>query len=200
MQEVVRRVFGERARLASLYVDILGDKGVTWGLIGPREIDRLWERHVLNSAALAPVVPADAFLVDVGSGAGLPGIPLALARPDLTITLLEPLERRCLFLEETLDDLDLRDRVRVVRGRAEDHGETYDVATSRAVANVAKLVTWCMPLVPDGQLIALKGERVDAEIAAAAGVLRKHRLEATVEIVSADPACEATRALRIRHA
>lgn len=192
---VVERVFGDAAESARRYVAILADKGVAWGLLGPREVPRLWERHVLNSAALAPLLPSSARVVDVGSGAGLPGIPLALARPDLEVTLLEPLLRRATFLRETVADLSLGDRVRVVRARAEDHQETYDVVTCRAVAAVAKLVGWTAHLVPVGQVIALKGDSVEDELTKAAEVLAKHRLCSTVRVVRADPACDETKAL-----
>ena len=119
--EVVEAVFPGAADLAARYVDLLATTGVEWGLIGPRETDRLWERHVFNSAALADLVPADVSVVDVGSGAGLPGIPLAIRRPDLRITLLEPLLRRATFLVQAVESLELTDRVEVVRARAEDH-------------------------------------------------------------------------------
>src|SRR5215218_10718425 len=112
--EVVRQVYGERFSLLNRYVDILGSTAVTWGLLGPREADRLWDRHILNSAALSDLIATDSAVVDVGSGAGLPGIPLAILRPDLRVTLIEPLLRRVTFLAETLDRLGLADRVRVV--------------------------------------------------------------------------------------
>lgn len=198
--EVAQRVFGESYPLAARYVEILASKGLEWGLLGPREVPRLWERHVLNSVAIADLIPRDGRLVDVGSGAGLPGIPLAVLRPDLDVTLLEPLQRRSTFLEETVADLGLEERVRVVRARAEEHRETYDVATSRAVAAVAKLVGWTAHLVPDGVIVALKGENVQAEIDAAMKVLRKARLVASVSQVRADPETEPTRALVVRRA
>ena len=119
--DVVEAVFPGAADLATRYVELLATTGVEWGLVGPRETDRLWERHVFNSAALADLVPTDATVVDVGSGAGLPGIPLALRRPDLRVTLLEPLLRRATFLTQAVESLELTDRVEVVRARAEDH-------------------------------------------------------------------------------
>ena len=135
-------VFGDAVADAERYAAILASRGVEWGLIGPREVDRLWDRHLLNSLAVESAIPEGARVVDVGSGAGLPGVPLALARPDLTVTLLEPLLRRATFLEGVLAELDLGGRVRVVRGRAMGadardamaHHETYDAVTSRAVA------------------------------------------------------------------
>jgi 16S rRNA (guanine527-N7)-methyltransferase len=148
---------------------------VVRGLIGPREAPRLWERHLLNCAALADVIPRDASVCDVGSGAGLPGLVLAIARPDLAVTLVEPLLRRTTFLDEVVRELGL-DGVRVVRGRAESlHGvERFDVVTSRAVAPLSRLLEWSMPLVaPSGALMAMKGGAVPDEIHAAAPILRR---------------------------
>lgn len=174
--DVAQGVFPSgRLSLAEAYAARLADDGVTRGLIGPREVDRLWDRHLLNSATVADLVPADARVCDVGSGAGLPGIVLAIRRPDLEVTLLEPLLRRATFLEEVVDDLGL-DRVTVRRGRAEElHGQaTFDVVTARAVAPLDRLLRWCMPLVaPDGQLLALKGSSAPAEVDDAAPVLRR---------------------------
>lgn len=192
-------VFGEGYDDVCRYVDILGSRGIEWGLLGPRESERLWDRHVLNSAALASVVPEGSFVVDVGSGAGLPGIPLALARPDLTITLLEPLQRRYEFLEGVIDELGLEDRVRVLRQRAEEHHESYDVVTCRAVARLEKLLGWCAPLFPDGELLALKGERVYAELEDAAGDLRRRGLRGDVVQVRAHTDVEPTFVARLRH-
>jgi 16S rRNA (guanine527-N7)-methyltransferase len=150
------------------YADLLATTGVERGLIGPREAPRLWERHLLNCAALAELVPNDATVLDVGSGAGLPGIPLALVRPDLSVTLLEPLLRRSTFLEEAVEVLSLEDRVTVVRGRAEDHEGRYAVVTARAVAPMTRLVGWCLPRVrPGGVLLAMKGAGAPEEIAEA---------------------------------
>jgi 16S rRNA (guanine527-N7)-methyltransferase len=148
------------------YSDLLASVGVERGLIGPREAPRLWERHLLNSAVVVELVPLDARVVDVGSGAGLPGIPMALVRPDVRMTLLEPLLRRSEFLREAVQVLDIADRVQVVRARAEEHREQYDVVTARAVAPLTRLAGWCLPLVaPHGQLLALKGSSAAAEVA-----------------------------------
>jgi 16S rRNA (guanine527-N7)-methyltransferase len=197
--ELVREVFGEQFGTIERYVDILASRGVEWGLIGPREVDRLWSRHVLNSVALGSLVPAGSSVVDVGSGAGLPGLPLAILRPDLKVTLLEPLLRRVNFLKETVAELGLGDRVSVVRGRAEDHRATYQVVTCRAVAALEKLLPWCLPLLAsDGQLLALKGESAERELLDVKGVLRRRRLIGDVQVMSAHPEAESTWVVRIR--
>lgn len=199
MNDIAKQVYGDQYETISRYVDILGTKGIEWGLMGPREADKLWDRHVLNSVALADLIPEGATLVDVGSGAGLPGIPLAIKRPDLDVTLLEPLLRRYTFLQETVDELGLGDHVRVVRGRAEDCDEVFDVVTCRAVANVTKLLTWCTALFyPDGQLIALKGSSVEQELEDASRRLEAGRLDARVLQVRAHPEAAVTQALVIK--
>lgn len=166
--DAAAEVFGEHLETAERYAAILAGAGVEWGLIGPREVDRLWDRHILNSSALGELLASDERIADIGSGAGLPGIPLALARADVHVTLIEPLLRRSEFLREVVDELGLD--VTVVRGRAEDSdvrtsvGE-MDVVTSRAVASLDKLTRWSMPLLRvDGRMLALKGERAEAEI------------------------------------
>jgi 16S rRNA (guanine527-N7)-methyltransferase len=167
---------GRLATAERLAAWLAGD-GVLRGLIGPREAPRLWERHLLNCGVLAEAVPEGSTVCDVGSGAGLPGLVLAIARPDLQVTLVEPLLRRTTFLEEVVTDLAL-DRVSVVRARGEDlHGlGTYDVVTSRAVAPLGKLLRWSMPLVaPTGALVAMKGSSVREEIEAARRDLRRLR-------------------------
>jgi 16S rRNA (guanine527-N7)-methyltransferase len=161
-------VFGDRLPSAVRYAELLAGPGQAQGVIGPRELPRLWDRHLLNSAAVGEVIPAGATVVDVGSGAGLPGIPLALARPDLIITLLEPMARRVAWLEMVVAELGLP--VTVVRGRAEERearrrcGES-DVVTARAVAPMGRLVPWTLPLVrPGGILAAMKGASAQNEI------------------------------------
>ena len=167
-----RAFFGEALPLAIAYADWLAGAGVERGLLGPREAERIWDRHLLNCAVVAPLLAPGDRVVDVGSGAGLPGIPLALVRGDCSFVLLEPLARRAAFLEEVVADLALGARVSVVRARAEDAartGVTYDVAVARAVAPLDRLAGWCLPLVrPGGRLLALKGERAEAEVAASA--------------------------------
>jgi 16S rRNA (guanine527-N7)-methyltransferase len=174
---IAGEVFGDALALAGRYVARLASDGVTRGLIGPREVPRLWERHILNSAAVAEAVPQGARVVDVGSGAGLPGIPLGLARPDLALTLVEPMARRVEFLDEVVAELsDLAGGPglpwRVVRGRAEDRSVAaavggVDVVTARAVAPLPRLVGWCRGLLrPGAQLIALVGARALEELPA----------------------------------
>lgn len=163
----------ERVALLERYAQRLAGDGVVRGLIGPREAPRLWERHLVNCALLAPVLPSGGRVADVGSGAGLPGLVLAIARPDVHVTLIEPLLRRTTFLQEVVDELAL-DNVTVHRGRADAvHGlHRFDVVTSRAVAPLDGLLAWCMPLVaPRGAMLAMKGEGAEAEIAAAAEVV-----------------------------
>ncbi|MFN8196584.1 MAG: 16S rRNA (guanine(527)-N(7))-methyltransferase RsmG [Nocardioidaceae bacterium] len=165
----------DRLPLVERYVELLATEGVTRGLVGPREVPRLWERHLLNCVAVAEVMPESASVCDVGSGAGLPGLVLALARPDLAVTLLEPLLRRTTFLEEVVAELGLS-TVEVVRGRAEAlHGErSFDVVVSRAVAPLPRLLEWCLPLVgPGGAVVALKGESAVAEIEEARSLLQR---------------------------
>jgi 16S rRNA (guanine527-N7)-methyltransferase len=168
-------IFGARLATASAYAGLLAGDGVIRGLLGPREVPRLWDRHLLNCAVTAELLAPGATVTDVGSGAGLPGIPLALARPDLRIELLEPLQRRAVFLREVVSTLEL-DNVQVVRGRAEDvrSVDRVDIVTARAVAPLSRLAGWCLPLLrPGGSLIALKGSQASAELAAAAVDLRR---------------------------
>jgi 16S rRNA (guanine527-N7)-methyltransferase len=164
--EAVRLVFGERFEQAVRYAELLADAGVGRGLIGPREVPRLWERHILNCAVLGELLAEGVSLCDVGSGAGLPGIPVALARPDVRITLLEPLLRRTTFLEEVVKELGL-ENVTVVRGRAEEMiGKlSVDVVTARAVAPLDRLAGWGLPLLrPYGEMLALKGDLAEQEL------------------------------------
>lgn len=166
--EAARTVFGPAFDCAQRYVEILSGAGVERGLLGPRELDRLWDRHVLNSAVVAELLAPEDRIADIGSGAGLPGIPLALARPGLRVTLIEPLLRRSDFLNEVVEELGLN--VTVVRGRAEDPavrdqvGE-MDAVVSRAVAALDRLAKWSLPLLrQDGRMLAIKGERAHEEI------------------------------------
>lgn len=192
-----RDVFGERLELAERYVELLCTAGLERGLMGPRERPRMWNRHVLNSAAAQSGMAEGESVVDIGSGAGLPGVPLALARPDLHITLVEPLLRRVRFLEEIVAELDLS--VRVLRGRAEEKSIIaatggVDVVTSRAVAPLAKLAGWSAPLLRSGgRMVALKGASAAEEVERDVNALRRLGFErAMVEVVVA-PDAEDTR-------
>lgn len=154
---------------------MLATDGVLRGLVGPREVGRLWERHLLNSAAAVPFLPETGQIVDVGSGAGLPGVVIAAMRPRADVVLLEPMERRCEWLAEVVEALEL-DNVSIVRGRAEDVGESFaaQAVTARAVAALDKLYRWTLPLLEQGGvLVALKGARAAAEVDAAVYVGRK---------------------------
>lgn len=174
--ELVRALFpSDRLALIERYGELLATDGVVRGLIGPREVPRLWDRHVVNCALLATALPRDAAVADIGSGAGLPGLVVALARPDLQVTLVEPLLRRTTFLGEVVAALGL-DNVVVRRDRADAlHGkQTFDVVTARAVAPLERLLGWCMPLVtPTGAMVAMKGDSAEEEVAAAAPALKK---------------------------
>ena len=165
----------DRFPLAQRYAELLATAGVERGLIGPREAPRLWERHLLNCLALSSAVPEGASVVDLGSGAGLPGLVLAIGRPDLSVTLVEPLLRRTTYLNEVVAELRL-DNTTVVRGKAEVlHGvERFDVVTARALAPLDRLLGWAMPLVAtDGVLLAMKGSSAADEVRAARSTLRQ---------------------------
>ncbi|QWF80479.1 16S rRNA (guanine(527)-N(7))-methyltransferase RsmG [Amycolatopsis sp. CA-230715] len=166
--EAAAKVFGDGLDLARRFAGLLERHGVERGLIGPREVDRLWDRHLLNSAVIAEQIPHGARVIDVGSGAGFPGVPLSIARPDLDVVLIEPMARRADWLAEVVDALDLS--AQVVRGRAEEKAvredvPAADVVTSRAVAPLARLAGWCLPLTRQGGvMLALKGSSVRDEI------------------------------------
>lgn len=162
------------------FADMLVAEGELRGLIGPRELPRLWTRHLLNSAAVSSFVPRDVRFADIGSGAGFPGVVVALLRPDLEVHLVEPMERRTTWLSDVVERLHL-ENVTVVRARAEElNGSArFDVVSARAVAAMKKLVPWVGPLIsPGGKLLALKGERAQQEVDDAAKVLRKYKLRA----------------------
>ncbi|MGH3975516.1 MAG: 16S rRNA (guanine(527)-N(7))-methyltransferase RsmG [Pseudonocardiaceae bacterium] len=169
VQAAALTVFGDQYPLAERYVALLAGSGIDRGLIGPREADRLWDRHVLNSAVLGELLPSGCRVLDIGSGAGLPGIPLALARPDLAVVLLEPMARRVAWLREVIAELGLA--VTVLRGRAEDPRlqddlGSEDVVTARAVAPLGQLASWTLPLLkPGGRLFAVKGATAAEEAA-----------------------------------
>ncbi|HEY3503289.1 MAG TPA: 16S rRNA (guanine(527)-N(7))-methyltransferase RsmG [Actinocatenispora sp.] len=160
LADTARTLFGDRLPLAERYVELLATEGMVRGLVGPRETPRLWDRHLLNCAVLGELLPEGTVVADVGSGAGLPGIVLGVARPDLRVVLIESLARRITFLDEVVDELGLT-QVSVVRGRAEElvgRLTPVDVVTARAVAPLDRLARWCLPLLPaGGRLLAMKG-------------------------------------------
>ena len=163
---MLARIFGDRQDLAVAYHESLATDATTRGFIGPREKPRLWDRHIYNCAVIGEAIPEGARVIDIGSGAGLPGIPLAIARPDLQVTLLEPLLKRSNYLAEITEKLGL-DNVTVIRDRAENLGKEtqFDVVTSRAVAPLAKLARWSLPLCrPGGMMLAMKGASASEEI------------------------------------
>ncbi|MBS4728117.1 16S rRNA (guanine(527)-N(7))-methyltransferase RsmG [Mycobacterium sp. SM1] len=167
--DVAARVFGVNLGAAERYAEILVTEGLPQGVIGPHEARRIWDRHLLNSVAIGELLKTGDHVVDVGSGAGLPGLPLAIARPDLRVVLVEPQLRRTEFLGSVIAELGLA--VQVIRGRAEEAtvcgriGGRMDVAVSRAVAGLDRLTKWCLPLLrPGGRMIAIKGERAPDEV------------------------------------
>jgi 16S rRNA (guanine527-N7)-methyltransferase len=169
-------LFGERLRIAQSYATALATTGAERGLIGPREIPRIWDRHLLNCVALAELIPPAVELADIGSGAGLPGLPIAIARPDVTVFLVEPLLRRVVWLREVVLDLGLSN-VEIIRGRANAVAETrrtFDVVTARAVAPLPGLLGLCLPLVrPGGELLAMKGDSAVEELIEAEATLKQ---------------------------
>lgn len=192
-------IFGDRIDLARLFTRNLAEHGEERGLIGPLELPRLWTRHVLNSAVVAPLFAGR--VGDVGSGAGLPGIALAIARPDVEWVLIEPMERRTVWLAEQVDELGLSN-VEIVRSRGEEWSGagTLDMVTARAVSALKTLLPWTAPLVRDGgELVLLKGANAQNEIGAATKQLRAHRVtDARVEVVGSDILDEPTRVVRAR--
>lgn len=187
-REFLGLAFGALARLAEL----LESEGELRGLIGPRELPRLWSRHILNSAATWPFLPQTGTVADVGTGAGFPGLVVAAGRPGLEVHLIEPMERRIVWLQEVADELHL-DNVVLHRARAEElhRSVSFTVVTSRAVAKLEKLTRWCGPLVRDGgAMVALKGERARTEMDEARQVLKMHRMEAVALHETAVPMAE----------
>lgn len=196
--DIARELYGTQFPLLNRYVDILQSTGVAWGLLGAREAHRMWDRHILNSAALSGLIATGSAVADVGSGAGLPGIPLAVLRPDLRITLIEPLLRRSNFLTQTVEELQLADRVKVVRSRAEDHHQTYGVVVARALAPLARLIGWCNPLrAPGGVILALKGSSVADEVTSAKRELEAAQLGAEIVKARAHPDADAATVVRL---
>ncbi len=195
----IRAAYPQADGQLTRYVEILGSRGIEWGLMGPREGDRLWQRHVGNSLAVADLISTGLDVVDVGSGAGLPGLPVAIARPDLRVTLLEPLLRRANFLSLAVEELGLEDRVEVVRGRAEESKARFDVVVCRAVAPLDRLLKWTAPLFSrGGQLVALKGETAEDEVREASKQLAAKGMKAEVLELQGLAGVEPTRAIRVR--
>ncbi|HEY5979041.1 MAG TPA: 16S rRNA (guanine(527)-N(7))-methyltransferase RsmG [Microlunatus sp.] len=198
---VVERLYGPVDAFESIcrYRDLLISRGIDWGLLGPREVDRIWSRHILNSAAVAELIPESATVADVGSGAGLPGIPVALLRPDLTVDLIEPLLRRSTFLTHSVDDLGITARVTVRRDRAERVHQTYQAVLSRALAPLDRLIRWCLPLMaPGGQILAIKGGSAGRELTDHARLITSSGLTADIVTPRASSEIEPTTVVRLR--
>ncbi|WP_120004027.1 16S rRNA (guanine(527)-N(7))-methyltransferase RsmG [Nesterenkonia muleiensis] len=194
-------LFGDRLRQAVKYVEHLCTTGISHGLLGPREVPRIWGRHVLNCAVLGPELPAGGTVADVGSGAGLPGLALALVRDDVEFTLIEPMERRVEWLDTVVRDVGISN-VRVIRARAEEVGDEVlaDVVTARAVSALKKLIPMTFPLLDDeSELLFLKGRSAGAEIEAAQKVLRRFRLNPPeIQLLGEEILEEPTTVVRIR--
>ncbi|WP_336652489.1 MULTISPECIES: 16S rRNA (guanine(527)-N(7))-methyltransferase RsmG [unclassified Leucobacter] len=194
-------IAGDRIEVLREFARDLGERGEELGLIGPLEPPRLWTRHLLNSAILAPLITAGAKVADIGTGGGMPGLVLAIVRPEAEFRLIEPMERRCNWLNEQIERLQL-DNVEVLRGRAEEYHGAFEVdqVTARAVTALRKLVPLTAPLLRDGgEMLFLKGTSVQGEIDAAEKVLRKHRVrEISVEELGAGQLAETTRVFRAK--
>ncbi|WP_435298905.1 16S rRNA (guanine(527)-N(7))-methyltransferase RsmG [Timonella sp. A28] len=197
--EEVAEFFGDSFDQVAMFADQLAIQGELRGLIGPRELERLWERHILNSAAVVQYLPKQGTIVDIGSGAGLPGIVIACMLPDAEIKLIEPMERRCAWLSEMVDELELQN-VEVKRGRAEEFHDAFtaDAVTARAVAALDKLSRWALPLLHEGgEMVILKGRSVAEEIEPARKVLRKFKCTEPEILQGATlPGVESTTVLR----
>ena len=199
-RQAAEKIFGDRLTLAERYVEHLATSGTERGLIGPREIPRLWGRHVLNCAVIESEIAQGSHVADVGSGAGLPGLCLAIARPDLELTLIEPLERRVIWLQEVVDDLGL-DNVTIMRARAEQAVGMVkaDVVTARAVSALSNLAGLTIPLLDgEGEVVAIKGRSAADEIEKATKVIRKlGGVQTSVVTVGQDLLEEPTTVVRI---
>lgn len=194
-------IAGDRIEVLRAFAEDLGTRGEPLGLIGPLEAPRLWTRHLLNSAVLAPLIEAGAQVADIGTGGGMPGLVLAIVRPDAKFRLIEPMERRCAWLNEQAERLELAN-VEVLRGRAEEYHGAFEVdqVTARAVTALRKLVPLAAPLLRDGgELLLLKGTSIDTEIAAAEKQLRRYRVhDLAVDELGSGVLAETTRVFRAR--
>lgn len=194
-------IAGDRIDVLRAFADDLAARGEELGLIGPLELPRLWTRHLLNSAVLAPLIRTGGRVADIGTGGGMPGLVLAIVRPDADFLFIEPMERRCLWLNEQIERLGL-ENAEVKRGRAEEFHDAFEVdqVTARAVTALRKLVPITAPLLrADGEMLFLKGTSVEAEIDAAAKVLRKHRVtDVRVEELGVGQLAETTRVFRAK--
>ncbi|MBE6474602.1 MAG: 16S rRNA (guanine(527)-N(7))-methyltransferase RsmG [Actinomyces succiniciruminis] len=194
----MRAMFGPAFSAAEHFALMLAEEGELRGLVGPRELPRLWTRHIVNSAAVVPFLPDHGRVADIGSGAGFPGIVVALLRPDLDVVLVESMERRTQWLDDVVAQLDL-DNVTVQRARAEELRAKYDAVTARAVANLSNLVRLTSPLLrPGASLLALKGARAEAEVADAKYVIKRARLEPAVIHEVVTPGEEVTKVVEVR--
>jgi 16S rRNA (guanine527-N7)-methyltransferase len=202
-----RALFADQLDRAGRYAHLLATIGIEHGHLGPREVPRLWDRHLANSAVVTDLVSAGSTVLDIGSGAGLPGLPMAIRRTDLHVTLIEPMLRRSTFLERAVGELELAERVQVLRGRAEDGAVRGSVGgafwvTARAVAPLPRLLGWCLPLLaPGGWLLALKGSTAADEVAhfrsTASGQLRAAVADLDVVELGADYGMESTQVIRV---
>lgn len=199
-RDLAAESFGDAFPAIDRYAELLATDGMTRGLLGPREADRIWDRHILNSAALGEIVPEGSLVADIGSGAGLPGVPLAIRRPDLHVALIEPLRRRCVFLSEVVHELGLQDRVEVVRARAEDlRDRRFPVVTCRALAPLDRLVRWCLPVTePTGEILAVKGRSAGEEMERHAAALSRAGVRSELQYARAHPDAELATVVRIR--
>lgn len=193
-------IFGSNLKLANAYASALARDSETFGLLGPRELPRLWSRHILNSAVVSELIPNSSRVADVGAGAGLPGIPIAIARPDIKMNLIEPMERRSEWLAAVVRELGLSN-VNVIRARGEDViNLEIDVVVARAVAALAKLIGFTAPILRgQGEILAIKGEKVTDEMAEAKRVFGRFDIEG-IDVVFAGEAVleQPTRLARIR--
>ena len=182
--ETAKAVFGANYDKAVQYAELLSRDSEKLGLLGPRELDKLWSRHILNSAVVSEYIESGMKVADIGSGAGLPGLPVAIAKPDCQVTLVEPMERRSDWLKQVVSELKL-DNVRVFRVRGEDLDPQFDVVMARAVAALPKLIRFAIPgVLPGGRLLALKGVKAEEEIEEAKKLAKKFKLD-SFEVVYA---------------